>query len=220
MAEENPMSTLLQRLRATQIANARLQAANQQRIEILKAEESKQQAVAAMKADKQFMNSQYAPGNVGDLSNVLWPFYFTFPASELAPGTTTQTTITITREAPFILMSFTKAIFLKTSVMPPEYTYIDPDDESSGGSAPGLTFTLMDSVSKRQFTDRPIEIDHVGHPRFPLVLPTPQFILPNGNMQILWANANNADTYVPWMTAFGYRIRYQEAQEILSTVMG
>lgn len=220
MASQNPMADLLARLRSAKIGNARLEAALTQRVENLKEDLSISESNIARRADEQLKNATFAPGNIGDLSNVLWPFYFTFPAGELAPNTTVNSSITITQEAPFILMSFTKAIFLKTGAAPLVYSYIDPDDESGAGSAPNLTFTLTDSVSNRQFTDRPIEIDHVAHPRFPLVLPTPQFVLPNGNIQIQWTNSDAVNTYVPWMTAFGYRIRYKEAQEILSTVQG
>lgn len=158
------------------------------------------------------------PGNVGSINRVIWPFWFTFSAPELAPNSSSQGFVTITQEAAFVMMSYSKAIYKKTAG--PVYTYVDPNDYTSAGSVDGLKFTLKDAQSTRTFHNSPLEIDTVGVPEFPSVLPTPILFLPNSTIEITYQNDNASDTYVPFVTLFGYRVRIEDAQRILSTVVG
>jgi hypothetical protein len=158
------------------------------------------------------------PGNVGSINRVIWPFFFTFSAPELSPNSSSQGFTTITQEAAFVWMSYTKAVYKKT--VGPVYTYVDPDDYSAAGQVDGLKFTLRDAQSTRVFHNTPLEIDSIGNPQFPSVLPTPILFLPNSTIEITYQNDNAADTYVPFITMFGYRVRIEDAQKILSTVVG
>lgn len=158
------------------------------------------------------------PGNVGSINRVIWPFFFTFSAPELAPNSSSQGFTTITQEAAFVWMSYTKAVYKRTAG--PVYTYVDPDDYSAAGQVDGLKFTLRDAQSTRVFHNSPLEIDSIGNPQFPSVLPTPILFLPNSTIEITYQNDNAADTYVPFITMFGYRVRIEDAQKILSTVVG
>lgn len=158
------------------------------------------------------------PGNVGSINRVIWPFFFTFTAPELAPNSASQGFTTITQEAAFVWMSYTKSVYKKTAG--PVYTYVDPDDYSSVGQTDGLKFTLKDAQSTRTFHNSPLEIDSIGNPQFPSVLPTPILFLPNSTIEITYQNDNASDTFVPFITMFGYRVRIEDAQRILSTVVG
>jgi hypothetical protein len=161
--------------------------------------------------------SWLAPGNVGEINKVIWPFWFTFTAPELAPNTSAVGNFSVTQEAPFIWMAMTKAIFSKEMG---NFTYINPDDISAAGLAPGLQIVMRDAVSSRQFMATPIDTDHVGNPRFPTVLPTPQMFLPRAVVEIQFFNNSSTATYVPWISLFGYRVRLEDANNILSTVTG
>jgi hypothetical protein len=158
------------------------------------------------------------PGNVGSINRVIWPFWFTFSAPELSPNSSSQGFTTITQEAAFVWMSYTKSVYKKTAG--PVYTYVDPDNYTSTGQVDGLKFTLRDAQSTRTFHNTPIEIDQIGNPQFPSVLPTPILFLPNSTIEITYQNDNASDTYVPFITMFGYRVRIEDAQNILSTVVG
>lgn len=158
------------------------------------------------------------PGNVGSINRVIWPFFFTFTAPELSPNSSSQGFTTITQEAAFVWMSYTKAVYKKTAG--PVYTYVDPDDYSAVGQTDGLKFTLRDAQSTRTFHNSPLEVDQIGNPQFPSVLPTPILFLPNSTIEITYQNDNAADTFVPFITLFGYRVRIEDAQKILSTVVG
>lgn len=160
------------------------------------------------------------PGNVGDINAVIWPFYFTTdtPDTPLAANETFQTGFSVTQEAAFIFMSFTKVVYLVEGEQPNEsWTYLNPDDQPS---APGLSFTLRDGSSSRQLFNTPISLDHYGNPRFPTKFPRPVMLLPNQVMQIAFANNHASNLYIPKITAFGYRIRIDQAEKLLSLVYG
>jgi len=162
------------------------------------------------------LSSGMVPGNVGAINRVIWPFYFTTAFITLAPNTTINTGFTVTQEAAFIWMSYTKSVYELTGGT--DYTYVDPDQPGAAGIAPGLSFTIHDSQSGRDFDNFPINLDGVGNPRWPTMFPKPTMFLPNSNIQISFNNSDVAKTYVPFITAFGYRIRIDDAQNILSLV--
>lgn len=160
------------------------------------------------------------PGNIGDINSVIWPFYFTtdVPDSPLAANETFQTGFSVTQEAAFIMMSFTKTVYLVEGEEPDEsWTWLDP---SLQPSAPGLVFTLRDGSSSRQLFNTPINIDAYGNPKFPTKFPRPVMLLPNQVMQVAFTNTHPTNVYVPMLTAFGYRIRIDQAQKLLSLVYG
>lgn len=160
------------------------------------------------------------PGNIGDINSVIWPFYFPTDLldSALGPNETFQTGFSVTQEAAFVMMSFTTTIYLVEGEDPNEsWTYLDPDQ---GETAPGLTFTLRDGSSSRQFYNQPIPISGYGNPRFPTKFPRPMMLLPNQVMQVQFTNSHPTNSYFPLLTAFGYRIRIDDAQKLLSLVYG
>lgn len=159
------------------------------------------------------------PGNVGDLNRVIWPFWFTFtPAPELAPGESLGANFAVTQEAAFVVMAITKTVHKVTAG--PVYTYVDPDDESIAGQNPGLSFYIRDAQSSRVFMQTTVQLDHLGAPRFPTVLAQPMLFLPNSVVEAGYSNAHPTDTYVPFVTMFGYRLRIEDAENIRSLVTG
>ena len=157
------------------------------------------------------------PGNVGAINRVIWPFRFTGTAPELSPGgTSAQSFTTITQEAAFVMMAYTKAVYKRSGVAGSYvYTFVDSLDESAAGQVDGLSFTMKDSASTRTFHNKPMEIDHVGGGEFPSVLPTPIMFLPNSTIELTYQNNHATDTLVPFITFFGYRVRLDEAQSLL-----
>lgn len=161
-------------------------------------------------------------GNVGDISKVIWPFFFTFTAPELAPNTGSNGSFTVTQEAAFIWVATSKVVFKKTPVIaPPGFRYdaINSLDGSEDlNNAPGLFHTFRDAQSSRQFHGQPEPVDNIGCAEFPSALPTPQLFLPNSTIECIFQNSHATNIYVPWITMFGYRVRLDEAQNILSTI--
>ncbi len=161
------------------------------------------------------------PGNVGDINKIVWPFWFSFNAPELAPNVSSQASFSVSQEAAFIWMSFTKVVFKRTGGGPNyDYTAIDASDETASGDADDLTVYFKDSQSSRQFGRNPMPIDVVGSPQDPTVFTTPIMFLPNANVEAYYSNSHASNIYVPFITAFGYRVRIENAQEILSLITG
>ena len=157
------------------------------------------------------------PGNIGDINSVIWPYFFPtdIPNTPIGVNESFPTGFSITQEAAFIFMSFNKVVYLVEGEGDEEsWTYLDPD--AGQPSAPGLTFTLRDGSSTRQFFNTPMNTDAYGNPRFVTKFPRPVMLLPNQVMQITFANSHPTNRYVPIITAFGYRIRIEEAQKLLS----
>ena len=48
-------------------------------------------------------------GNVGAINRIVWPFWFTFTAPQLGPNVTSQGFTTVTQEAAFVWMAYSKA---------------------------------------------------------------------------------------------------------------
>ncbi len=161
------------------------------------------------------------PGNVSDINSLIWPYYFTTetPDAPVGPGENFQTGFSVNYEAAFIIMSYTKAVYAVEGEEPDQnWTYLN--QVPGEPSAPGLTFTLRDGSSSRQFYNTPMLIDNYGNPRFPTKFPRPMMFLPNQVMQIQFINRHASNLYVPKMTFFGYRIRIDQAQNLLSLVYG
>jgi hypothetical protein len=158
------------------------------------------------------------PGNLGELSQVIWPFWFTFtPGADVQPNSNVRTSISITQEAAFVWMNFTKAVFINSAGI---YTYLDPENFNTNNSdASGLNFTIKDGSSSRSFVNQAMSIDHMGSPRDPCVLPTPVFLNPRQTIEIEYFNTDPALIYRPFITFFGYRIRLDDGQ-YANTVTG
>lgn len=168
----------------------------------------------------QGLNSKMMPGNVGDINRVAWPFWFTTTKSIIAPNQAVQGNLTITQEAAFIALSMTKAVYLEELGGAGQYQFIDPAQPDGGGKSNGLTFLMRDSVSSRQFMNRAIDINQIGHWKYPSVFAVPQLFMPNANIEFTFQNNTNDLTYMPFVTVFGLRVRVDHAKDILSSVTG
>lgn len=159
------------------------------------------------------------PGNVGDINKVVWPFWYTFTAPELSPGVSSNGSFTTSQEAAYIWLSFTCVVFKRTGIGPNyDYSAIDVNDESANGDINGLNIVFRDAQSSRVFQKNPMPIEAVGNPQFPTVLRSPVMFLPNSTVECLFTNNDSTNVYVPFVTFFGYRVRIQDAQNILSLI--
>lgn len=161
-----------------------------------------------------------APGNVGDINRVIWPFWFTTQMVQIGPNSQVPSGFSVTQEASFVALSYTKSVFVRTTVPAINYQYLDPEAPAGAGQATGLSFTLTDNTSTRQFIDKSLDTDQVGAPRFPTALPAPLLILPRSNISVNYINSNTVNTFVCFFTFFGYRIRIEDAYEIRSLASG
>jgi len=158
-------------------------------------------------------------GDIKDINKIIWPFYFTTPFVELPPLSSISRYISVTQEAPFVWTYTVKTIFEKVALGGGNYrwNYIDPNDFSDG-IAENLEFNITDAQSSRTFHFNPISINHVGHAQEPEKLETPMMIPSNNNLEIKFYNNDPSKTYIPFFTLYGYRVRVNDAQDLLSLV--
>ena len=162
-------------------------------------------------------------GSIGDLGKVIWPFWFTFTSPQLAPNTGSNAFVTTTLEAAFVLMKMTQVVFTRVANVAPNYTYNAINTNSANealNSAHDLQMSLRDAQSSRVFFGTAQEIGFIGNGQFPTIFPTPQLFLPNSTIECVYQNNHASNTYVPFITMFGYRVRIDDADELLSTITG
>jgi len=164
------------------------------------------------------LSSQMKPGNVEDITRAIWPFYFSTTYAEVVPGQSVRTSFTVTQEAAFIWLYTTKTVHVDDAGIT---RYIDPNNfDVDFGQANGLAFTIRDAQSTREFNQLPIPTDMVGDPMSPWALPSPVFFLPNATVEVQFINSNLTNTYYPSMSFFGYRVRLDQREKMLSMVTG
>lgn len=169
---------------------------------------------------KRNMGNFMIPGNVGDINKVIWPFFFSTDVTQrVTPGSNVRSAFTVTQEASFVCMNYIKTVYVvDDTVNPEQLVYVDADNPNEG--SPGLSYLIRDAVSSREFFAQPQSVDQIGNPRFPFVWPTPQIFLPNSSVEVNFFNENVDNIYEVTLTFFGYRMRFEGDQRILSTIRG
>lgn len=161
----------------------------------------------------------FKPGNIGEINNVIWPFYFQVDSGDLAPNTADTFSFSVTQEAAFLMRQVSYSSFRKSG---DDYEYIDPFyfDESAN-SPNGLFYTMEDAQSSRVFQGRtPKDISLLGSANFPTIFPSTVFMIPNQTMLFNLFNQSTEETFRTFITVFGYRVRVADAQNLLSTISG
>jgi hypothetical protein len=156
------------------------------------------------------------PGNVGNLNSVTWPMWyqvdFDFGTNPSYTSNSRQTqSFQNTQEAAFLMMAISRK----------HYGY----DEASA-LAP-LQIEMRDRQSSRQFNNNPIPIQMIGRRNHPTTMPTPMLIMPNAAMDVTantWLAAGNTMATTGsgkfQLCFFGYRIRVEDSQKVLSAIFG
>lgn len=158
--------------------------------------------------------SYLMPSNIGDLSEVAWFFWyqmnFDFGTNPtLSPSTRQQQSFQVTQEAGFLLMAVS-------------WTY---NSYSTAGALGPWQIEFRDRQSSRQFNDNPIPVQMIGTRSRPMILPTPLFLLPNAFFDGVMSTFQNGSqttegTSQHQFSFFGFRVRVENADQILSTILG
>ena len=160
-----------------------------------------------------------APGNIGDINQVIWDYFFVIPPTEIAPQTSTTQVFTINQVASFTMKEITKAVFTKEIVGGvTQYKYLDPDAPADLGFASGVTITMTNTSSRQLYTQSPVNLDQIGSPTHPFVLPTPLLLQANSSLSVQIGNADGFSTYVVGLAILGYRLRISNSSQIQSQV--
>lgn len=161
------------------------------------------------------------PQNVGHINHAAWQFYYTvdFDLSQTPdwPNLTSNTrqisSFQVSQEASFLMMGLTR----------------HANDYTSAGDLGPLAIELRDRQSSRFFNDSPIPIQAIAQKGFVTYLPVPMLLMPNAVMEIqltttldngVSQNAEGGSTGKHQFTCWGYRVRVQDADKVLSSIFG
>jgi hypothetical protein len=167
------------------------------------------------------------PRNVGNLYHVQWPFYFSmdFDLSQTQPwidnapdgaitSDTRQTrTYQVTQESAFLFTAISR----------------NCNDYDVSGDLGPLQVEIRDRQSSRFFSNAKIPIQMFGAEGWPTPMPTPFLVMPNAVIEMeissflepgVVAEPEPDQTGRIQFTFFGYRMRIEDAQKILSSIYG
>jgi hypothetical protein len=161
------------------------------------------------------------PNNVGHLYHVQWPFEsvvdFDLSTTPDWPNLTSNTRLTesfqVSQEAAVILTSITR----------------HANEYGVSGDLGPLQIEIRDRQSSRFFNNAPIPIQMIGQEGYETLLPTPFLILPNANVDVIlssWLdagvtqNTGQDPSGIHQFVFKGFRVRVQDAEQVLSSIFG
>lgn len=154
------------------------------------------------------------PGNIGAYNKVTWPFFHTITIDfgsnpTYGPNTKGTGQFRVSQDAALLMQS----IYHKS------WSY------DSAGELSALQLRIIDAQSTRQLNDQPIPIQAIGKRSKPSIMPTPYLIMPSALMQFeltSWLPSNQVTTGngKHQFVIFGYRVRIEDFENVLSSVIG
>jgi hypothetical protein len=163
---------------------------------------------------QQILPPGMVPGNVGQINEVMWPFFSVITIDfgtnpTYGPSTRQAQSFQVTQEACLLISKISRKSFAY----------------STAGELAPLQLTIRDRQSSRQLNDRSFPLQMIGKKSRPCVLPTPYIVMPNGFFEVevtSWLTANQV-TVGNGKHQFifeGYRIRIEDQDKVLSTIFG
>lgn len=153
------------------------------------------------------------PGNVGSYNKITWPFWqtvtFDFGTNPTyGPNTKQVSQFRVSQDAAFLMSAITwKA-----------WSY------DTAGELAALSLRIVDRQSTRQLNDQTLPIQAIGKRSYPTILPTPYLIMPSALIEFelsSWLTANQVTSGIGkhQFIVFGYRVRIEDYETILSAVL-
>lgn len=159
--------------------------------------------------------SHLIPGNVGNLNDVSWPFWYSFNFDlgddpSILPRFSQSASFQVSQEAAFLFMGISRSV-----------------NSSSIDSLP-LGVEIRDRQSSRFFNNAPIPMQMIGAFGNPTILPTPMLIMPNAVYEMelkgiapqTASASNGTGNGKIQFTLHGFRMRVEDAGKVLSSIFG
>ena len=155
-------------------------------------------------------------GGLRDINKVIWPFMFSTGFMKTSPTILfAEKNITITQEAAFVATKIIKNVYKMTEEN--VYEWVNTEDVSQK-LIKGLSYSLSDPQSGRNFHRTPVNVEQIGNALYPTKMLSRPLILPNSSLNVKIYQENEVDTYFTNFTIQGFRIRIDDAQELLGLV--
>ena len=172
------------------------------------------QSIAQLRDNlKNSLPSYMNPSNVGNINQVAWFFYeqvnFDFGVNPtLTPATRQTQSFQVSQEAALLMMAVSR-------------TY---SSYTTAGDLGPWQIDFRDRQSSRQFNDLPIPIQTIATKGNYSVLPTPMLLMPNAFFDVTMTTFATAQATVGTsshqFSFFGYRVRVEDANQVLGTIFG
>lgn len=177
-----------------------------------------------------FLPPGMAPKNVGNINTVSWQFYYTMDF-DLSTTSIWQTQVgltgngaisDLTRQVSSFQVS-QEAAFLMMGVMR------HANDYSDAGDLGPLAIEFRDAQSSRFFNNEPTPIQNFAQKGYISYMATPMILMPNARYEGIMTTTldtgvtqqvDPSDTGKHSFTFFGYRIRVEDADKVLSSIFG
>jgi hypothetical protein len=154
------------------------------------------------------------PGNIGGYNKVCWPFWtiMTFDfglAPTYGPNTLQTQQFRVSQDGAFLLQAITRN----------SHTY------TTAGELSALQIRLVDRQSTRQLNDQNIPLQAIGHKSKPSIMPMPYLLMPSALFEVTMTSwlpvaQVTAGSGKHELIFFGYRVRVEDFENVLSTVTG
>jgi hypothetical protein len=163
-----------------------------------------------------------APGNVGEINEVVWPYWIPTPmilVPSSAAGASVNTGFQVNAVAGFNMIYFTRTVFQRIDLGGGNfsYEYFNPEDPLLLGNNFGLSAVFRNGSSEREFMNTPIDLDHMGDPLYPHYFASPQFLDPSTNFQVQFFNNTPIDLFVS-LQFYGLRVRLDQVKRLMATM--
>lgn len=163
---------------------------------------------------RRILPARLVPGNVGEVNQTAWPFYYAFdfdfgvdPVLSAATRQTRQ--IIVSQEAGFIMTAASVAWV--------------GGDQTASFRAP-WQFTVRDNQSTRQLNDVPIRVADLGWNGQPTELYTGYLLVPNGSISMEVSTFIEPGVTMPTIgdgrfqiSIFGVRVRVEDFDKVMTT---
>lgn len=171
--------------------------------------------IASLEAQLSNTLPDMTAASLRDVNQIIWPFTFSTGFIKTSPTKSfAEKNITITAEAGFVATKIVKQVFER--IAPNVFKMVDSKDYTAA-QIDSLKIALSDPQSGRNFFRNPMPIQSIGDAFFPTKLEGRPMILPNSALRVEFYN-DGAKEYYSNISIIGYRIRVENAQELLSLV--
>jgi len=167
--------------------------------------------------EKQLANKlpDMTAAGIRDINQIVWPFIFSTGFVKTSSSKKfAEKNITVTNEAGFVATKIIRQVFEK--VGEGNFKLINTNDLTEA-QIDDLKITISDPQSGRNFFRNPMPVQNIGDALYPTKFEGRPMILPNSAMKVEFYN-DGAKEYYTNISIFGYRIRVENAQELLSLV--
>lgn len=160
-------------------------------------------------------------GGMEDINKIIWPYLATTSRIDIDPGRISSGYITVTQEAGMVITHMSRVVYkvIEDIDQPNGYylKYVNPRIQGSNDGIVGnLNLQILDAQSSRKYMHSPIKLDMIGDVTDEYKFSSPQYIAPNSQLEVKFANSEDTQAYAAFIMLKGYKIRLAEAQKMLS----